>query len=324
MLSSEDLISCIVPVYNASKYLDKCVNSIINQTYNNIELILINDGSEDNSGSICDSFIRKDNRVRVFHIENHGVSYARNFGLKKAKGKWIYLADADDWLELNMLETLHSVAEKEGASIVFCNYINEFNSKSIIPQIKYPNTRNELFYQFMKFPTVFMNAPWNKLFLKEIIDENNLHFEDCIKICEDLLFSFEFCWLVQKYAFCNEPLYHYNRTNEFAATKNIKESYVEDKIFVTDKIVKILSEENASLYENLINTFKLYAKLLYIINPTIRNGKKWRLIYPESSNYIFKSNLRKDFKVLSWLVSKHLSWLAFLIQDTKQIFKRRK
>ena len=102
----EDLISVIVPVYNVEKYLNKCIDSIINQTYKNLEIILVDDGSQDSSGKICDEYTKKDNRIKVIHKENGGVSSARNIGLNNATGEWIAFIDADDWVDEEYLQTL--------------------------------------------------------------------------------------------------------------------------------------------------------------------------------------------------------------------------
>ena len=111
-------ISIIVPVYNAAEFLDKCVDSILNQTYGNLELLLIDDGSTDCSGEICDKYAEKDNRVTVAHIENSGVSAARNEGLKRVKGKYVGFVDSDDWVDADMFESLIKAAEDNNADIV--------------------------------------------------------------------------------------------------------------------------------------------------------------------------------------------------------------
>ena len=118
----EELISVVVPVYNVEKYIDKCINSIINQTYKNLEIILVDDGSPDNCGKICDEYAKKDNRIKVTHKENGGVSSARNIGIKNATGDWLTFVDADDWIENNFVEQLLKIGNQENAEIVLCGY----------------------------------------------------------------------------------------------------------------------------------------------------------------------------------------------------------
>ena len=118
----ESLISVIVPVYNVENYLDKCIESIVNQTYKNLEIILVDDGSLDSSSKICDEWAVKDNRIKVIHKTNGGVSSARNEGLKNANGDFIAFVDSDDWLELNMYEKLISKQKETNTDIVFSGY----------------------------------------------------------------------------------------------------------------------------------------------------------------------------------------------------------
>ena len=120
------MISIIVPVYNTEKYLDQCIQSVLVQTYTNWELLLINDGSTDLSGTICDQYATKDRRIRVFHKENGGVSSARNVGLDNARGKWIMFIDADDWVEPSMLKELRTVALDNNADYVYCDLLFDY------------------------------------------------------------------------------------------------------------------------------------------------------------------------------------------------------
>lgn len=120
------MISVIVPVYNVEPYLKKCLDSIVNQTYRNLEILLVDDGSTDKSGEICDRFAEVDRRIRVFHTENRGLSCARNTGLDHAAGEWIGFVDSDDWIEPDMYETLLKRAEATGADIVECGSFWEY------------------------------------------------------------------------------------------------------------------------------------------------------------------------------------------------------
>ena len=115
---NEPLISVIVPVYKAEPYLEKCVSSIRNQTYGNLEIILVNDGSPDNCGRMCDAFAQEDPRIRVFHKENGGQSSARNLGLDHMQGEYVAFVDSDDWIESDTLETAHKIIQKTSCQIV--------------------------------------------------------------------------------------------------------------------------------------------------------------------------------------------------------------
>lgn len=119
-----DLLSVIVPVYNSEKYLDECITSILNQTYRNLECLLIDDGSTDRSGEICDKYAVKDSRVRVFHIPNGGVCNARNYGLERINGRFLAFADNDDGMEPEMYSELIKVIEEKNVDVAICNFMN--------------------------------------------------------------------------------------------------------------------------------------------------------------------------------------------------------
>lgn len=113
-----ELISVVVPIYNTGKYLVECVEHVLRQSYQNIEIILVDDGSTDNSGKICDTFMMQDERVRVFHQENQGAAQAKNLGLREARGQYITIVDSDDIVKENMIETLYQQVQEKNADIV--------------------------------------------------------------------------------------------------------------------------------------------------------------------------------------------------------------
>ena len=124
-MTEKDLISIVIPVYNVQDYLNKCLDSVLNQTYNNIEIILVDDGSTDKSGEICDKYNEKDNRIQVIHKQNGGLSDARNVGIKNARGKYITFVDSDDYLELDYIEYLYNLIKKYNTKMSICSYYIE-------------------------------------------------------------------------------------------------------------------------------------------------------------------------------------------------------
>lgn len=197
-MDTRPLISIIVPIYNVEKYLRKCIESILNQTLENIEVILINDGSTDNCGKIIDEYEKQDKRVISIHKENGGQSSARNMGLDIAKGRYIGFIDSDDYIDEYMYESLYNAIENSKADICVCgresysefsqlNYKTEledelidFNHSSIQQYVS-----EKLFYKH----TVVV---WNKLYKSEIISENNIRFKDVSYVgSEDALFNYE-------------------------------------------------------------------------------------------------------------------------------------
>ena len=204
------LISVIVPIYNVEDYLTRCLNSIINQTYHNLEIILVDDGSTDNSGLICDEYQKYDKRIKVIHQENGGLSFARNIGLDNALGDLISFVDGDDFIELTMLEELKKCMDITNSDISVCDFYNVYGSN----KIRNTNNREEILILKNKdkfnalqseYKSIYPSA-WNKLYKKELFD--NIRYPNG-KIYED---SFIICDLLNKakiVSYITKPLYNY-------------------------------------------------------------------------------------------------------------------
>ncbi len=221
-----ELVSVIVPVYNVEKYITKCVDSILNQTYNNIEILLIDDGSLDNSPKICDEFAKKDRRIKVFHTKNGGVSKARNIGLANAQGEYILFVDSDDWLELNMIEIMYRELISHGVDISICNYFINYKEKIIIHDEL--NNRlvlddKEKIINALFDEKKFGGYLWNKLISRKAISK--IRFDEKVKICEDMLFLYEIIIKNNIRILYNSvyKLYHYRKSEYSAVNFNYSE-----------------------------------------------------------------------------------------------------
>lgn len=167
------LISIIVPVYNSERYLKDCLESIINQSYKNLEIILINDDSKDKSGEICDKIADRDSRIRVFHKNNEGVSVARNYGLGKSNGEYIYFSDSDDILEKDLIYKLVEALEKTSSDIAMCSYytFQETNKKHFSSEKLFNgNYSRKEFAKIMLENECYSGYLWNKLFKKTLLN----------------------------------------------------------------------------------------------------------------------------------------------------------
>lgn len=173
-LESAPLVSVILPIYNVSLYLTKCIDSVIDQTYGNIEIILIDDGSTDSSGAICDSYLDKDNRILVFHTENRGLSAARNTGFSKASGEYILFIDSDDWIEPDTVEKLIHTAAEFDAHLVDAGRCFEYIGKSIhSPVTDYSSqsfNADEILPAYAS--GVFRENAWNKLYRADLLSDD--------------------------------------------------------------------------------------------------------------------------------------------------------
>jgi glycosyltransferase involved in cell wall biosynthesis len=164
------MISVIVPVYNVEAYLGKCLNSIIAQTYTDLEILLVDDGSTDRCGEICDQYAKLDHRIRVFHTENHGLSVARNVGLDHALGQYIGFVDSDDWIEPNMYETLFHLTEQTNADITTCRFYYEYQNKtleSLGPRKQLMFEGDDVLRTYI-FDQSICQDSWNNLFKAEL------------------------------------------------------------------------------------------------------------------------------------------------------------
>ena len=229
-------ISVIVPVYNTERYLHCCIDSILNQTFTDFELLLIDDGSKDNSGKICDEYAVKDSRIRVFHKENGGVSSARNIGIDNAKGEWITFVDSDDFIDSTMLETLYFSINDNDLVLSYGKIVGEIEeekySKGLITNLNF----SELFtiYNMHK-----RTSPWGKLYKSEKI-ANKIRFCEGMHIGEDALFLYSYMILAKKILVSDYKGYNYRAEVEGSLTKKINS--VESELLGYNKIRKIIDE----------------------------------------------------------------------------------
>lgn len=216
------LVSVIVPVYNVEKWLSRCIDSILGQTYIDFEVLLIDDGSNDRSGSLCDEYAEKDSRVRVFHKPNGGVSSARNLGLENARGEWIAFCDADDYVSPQYLENLYKAAVAPDIDLVFNYAIVDCNGKA--EKETYPEKDihlNELSELFLHNDLIWHTSTWSKLFKRSIIDSQNLRYIEDVHIGEDALFLFNYilnCRRIKVICTCD---YHYIIRNTDSLTHRV-------------------------------------------------------------------------------------------------------
>jgi len=192
-MKSNAFISVIIPIYNSEKYLAKCIESILSQTFKNFELILINDGSKDNSLDICNKYKNRDKRISIINSVNKGVSNARNLGIEKSKGEWIIFCDSDDWVENTWLESYVKYFNS-GVDIIFQGYILENESGEIISIIKHnTNNLNSTISKIIYLEQSDMiGYSWIKIFKRELIISYNIRFDVSISHSEDLIFTLDY------------------------------------------------------------------------------------------------------------------------------------
>lgn len=300
------MISIIVPIYNVEKYLPKCIESIINQTYTDLEILLIDDGSTDNSGLICDKYASIDNRIKVIHKKNGGVSSARNIGLNEANGNYIAFVDSDDYIEKNMYEKMISIINKYNVDIVSCNY-NHVNEK-IEPFFKldkdeYINNKTKLIediFQYKNYDMILFNKLYKKYIWK------NIRFPLGINLAEDLMMLYPTINLANTFYCLKETLYNkVTRENGLTNSKKIND-YINNVLAYEDFLLKVKQNKTLdykriykSCSEGLFRHYKHLLDYLYIYNntkyETLKKEIEYKLINMYNQGMLSEKNQKKIF-----------------------------
>lgn len=282
-------ISIICPVYKAEKYLHKCIESIIAQTLTDWELILVDDGSPDSSGELCDKYAIQDSRIRTIHKQNEGVSVARQTGLDAAHGEYVIHVDSDDWVEPTMLEELYTKAISENADIVICDYFNNIGPKQTVcnqrpSSLEPKQILQELFQQLH-------GSCCNKLARRACYKQYGIQFPCGINYCEDLLTWVQFLSHEEvKVAYLNKAFYHYCDNPE-SITRSYQRSQYETRCKFVHLLEKVLPSDLKSTIVNKVkfdifieaNIFDVLTRSeikdgLKVFKCDIANlGKRWRI-----------------------------------------------
>lgn len=236
-------VSIIVPMYNSEKYIIRCLNSLVKQTYCNIEIIVIDDGSTDNSYNIAKSF--DDERIRVYGKKNGGVSSARNLGLLHATGDLIMFVDADDYISYQMVELLVDEVDFSDEAFIMCNNYELYNDKTD-KRVVLDSNKKRISINSLDLIELIANGRsgliCSKLISRKIITENNIKFDEKIKVGEDQVFFLQVAKYCKKATYVNECLYYYDRTNQDSATTDYQEDLVLNFIYLHQKVQEILNQ----------------------------------------------------------------------------------
>ena len=227
-------ISIIIPIYNAEKYLCRCVDSIIVQTFTDFELLLIDDGSLDDSKQICDKYARKDIRIQVFHKENGGVASARQLGMDYVRGKYFIHVDSDDWIEPDMLERMVGMAEAENAEIVVSDFFIDRRGGEIVYKKQEPSLVDSKSFLQEILKGKLIGTLWNKLVCTDLWKKCNAHFINGINYCEDILVLAQLLQYCHSISYLSYAFYHYCDDNKESITRNYtRETYHMRKKYIS-------------------------------------------------------------------------------------------
>lgn len=299
-----DKICVVVPIYNVDRYLVRCLDSIINQTYKNLQIILVDDGSTDKSSKICDEYEKKDNRIEVIHKKNGGLSSARNKGIESCKGKYICFIDSDDYIENDMIEYLYNLIKKYSAEISICNMkkftdnynIKNHNQKERIVELK----KQDALRKMINLNEIIYPNAMNKLYLYELFESGKIVYP-INRLYEDMLVTAQLFGKAKKIVSSNMDKYYYYMREESISNSE----YTEKEL---DHIT--MSEELLSYIDNYFPELNKYYRAYHSINmlsvcnkiilsrktdKVIEEAKKF--IKDNKSNIIFNSNLKIIKKV---------------------------
>lgn len=257
------LISIIVPVYNSSKTLNRCIDSIINQTFDDWELLLIDDGSKDKSGEICDEYAIQDCRINVFHKENGGVSSARNFGLNYASGRWITFVDSDDCVEIEFLAKAKCYFNSSDIIVFGVAFLNSPYRK--VPSNIVVDIQESSSIIDEQLCELYMMTCWGKFYDINIIKNNDIYFNETLKIGEDTEFVLHYLYYSRKIQFINHSCYIYNEVdfgNLYKYALDAK-SFIRHVSLILNRLdeLKSVNECKFALFDRLLRIY--YSRLFF-------------------------------------------------------------
>lgn len=293
-------ISIIIPVYNVERYLKQCVDSILNQTYRNFEIILVDDGSSDNSSEICDGYKIIDDRVKVIHKENEGVSVARNIGLKFTSGEYIAFVDSDDyWNNANDLGEIVSDLKSSPDFILYRSakyYQND--GELIMPKITYDKEKfdeyNKIeFFKYISENGLFPAATWDKIVKRDFLINNHIYFNNNLVSSEDIDWFFNILVNAKDIRFSNTVMYIYRQQRLESVTNNIEEKNVRDLFFTIVKWTEKVSNNNDEFKDVLFSFLAYEYSILIALLPNIKKE--------------IKEELKIEVKKYSWLLEYNLN-----------------
>ena len=338
-------VSIIVPIYNVEKYMRRGMNSILNQTLKEIEIILVDDGSTDSSGKIADEYMLIDSRVKVIHQKNKGLPGARNSGILVATGDYLGFVDPDDWVEKNMFEEMYKSAISCNSDITICNFIEE-NLKEDSKEIYKHNIdngilrENEIKKEFINYidnkKFFLWPAVWNKIYKRDFLEDNNLIQDETLKLAEDLCFNINAIMNAKIISGVDEVFYHYMRINPESLLNKFNEEKVYNHMYARKKIIEYLERYNIEVkdytrYENCKNIRNYIDLCLFRINDKNSINNKYRNVKEilkskelnEWCQNCDKKYLSKDMKIILNLIKNRMYFVIYgiLLGYSKVKFK---
>ncbi len=329
-MESKPLVSVIVPVYNAEKRLSLCIDSIRGQTYKNIEIIIINDGSSDQSAIISNKLEQIDERITVIHQKNSGVSNARNKGLRIAKGQYVMFVDSDDTIDADFIKNSQDDVERYQPDLYISGLVMEtYNNQKLIDSVDYKINKNEQFtikslFENLQvcYPLICICSPCGKIYKKELIDNMLITFDENISLGEDTLFNLLYLSVCKNVYFSKEIYYHYYRGDDNSLFSKLHKDTYEIHRFVYGKMRNLMLENNCDA-ESISRFEKLYIDLIigcitkfFLYNETSKAERKDIIKKVEYDMY-----LRKNLSVFNRNIKKFILYFFVKLRWTNIVYQ---
>lgn len=289
---SSPLVTIIVPVFKAEKYIEGCVKTLFEQTFSDIEFIFVNDCTPDNSMVLLEEKIKEypQRQSQVLIIDqdrNLGNAAARNLGLDKAQGEYIIQIDSDDWVELDMIECMYNKAKDTDADIICCGCVEESTNMQKI--YNFPNVISQK-EMIDKMPySLLCSSVWNKLIKKSLYEENKIRCFDDTNNWVDIGLIIRLCFFSKKMEIIPQPFYHYNRINENSVSKKPSLKRIDDMIICAQHIKRFFQDQGVEKdYALTINYILYLAKDRLLYDKSVRDYKRWKYLFSETHKYIWQ------------------------------------
>ncbi|MBQ8572727.1 MAG: glycosyltransferase [Ruminococcus sp.] len=292
----KDKVTIVVPIYKVEEYLDRCVKSLLVQTYTNLEIILVDDGSPDKCPQLCDDYARQYNNISVVHKKNGGLASARNAGLKVATGKYIFFVDSDDWIDPNTIEDLYAIAEKKNVDFVrfrpmYAGWPNhadgdlcDFGTEKGMTEGLYTRDRivNEVFPRLLATPQLTFGvivSACRSLYKTEFLKINNLFFDEDVKYSEDSIFSAKLVYATNSFYYLDGPRYYHYFYNSASISKSFRADRWESCQRLVYRFDEFFADNKTYDFEEQLWLQKIFSVLSALSQRGLITNKKDRKNY---------------------------------------------
>ena len=295
-------VSIIVPIYKVEDYIRECIDSILAQTYPYFELILVDDGSPDNCGRICDDYAKGDNRIKVVHKVNGGISSARNAGLEVAKGEWIMHVDGDDWIEPDMIESLIEAAQITGADMVIGDFVKYGPSAGYN---KLPTWSSDKKKSMTNYIAYVMTTIWGSIAKRSLYADHSLKSPDGISYCEDFHLIVRLCHFANKIVNVHRPFYNY-RYRSTSIMSNMSRKTEADEQWAYQDTIRFFKEQGVyEDYRRVMSWRVLKSAQELLLDPA--GHQRFMELFNDGREFIFSCPfVNRKIKMLAWMMTHNL------------------